>query len=91
VKYIAIVLIRLYQLTFGQILPKSCRFIPSCSQYALTAIKDHGIAKGLVLSAWRILHCQPLCVGGWDPVPNKGVALKDALKRPHHKPECCCE
>lgn len=47
----------------------SCRFIPTCSQYALEAIEKHGAAKGFFLSVWRILRCNPLGKGGYDPVP----------------------
>lgn len=49
----------------------SCRFIPTCSAYAIEAIEIHGVGKGLLLSLWRILRCNPLCKGGYDPVPKK--------------------
>mgnify|MGYP003233117013 CR=1 FL=1 len=49
----------------------SCRFTPTCSQYALEAIEVHGIFKGCLLAAWRILRCNPFSKGGWDPVPPK--------------------
>lgn len=47
----------------------SCRYQPTCSQYALEAIEVHGIFKGLALAVWRIMRCNPFCKGGWDPVP----------------------
>ena len=46
-----------------------CRFHPSCSEYALTAIQEFSVYKGLVLVMWRLLRCHPFCVGGYDPVP----------------------
>jgi putative membrane protein insertion efficiency factor len=52
-------------------LPPTCRFYPSCSAYALEAIDRHSIPRALVLIAWRLLRCQPLCKGGYDPVPEK--------------------
>ena len=49
----------------------TCRFIPTCSEYAIEAIKVHGAFKGSLLSIWRILRCNPFCKGGYDPVPEK--------------------
>jgi uncharacterized protein len=51
----------------------SCRFVPSCSSYALEAIRVHGAAKGTVLATIRVLKCQPLHPGGFDPVPEPGM------------------
>lgn len=53
-------------------LGNNCRFRPTCSEYAMEALAVHGAVKGLVLSVWRILRCNPLCRGGYDPVPEKG-------------------
>jgi uncharacterized protein len=61
-------LIRLYQRFVSPLLPPSCRFSPSCSQYALIAVQKHGVVKGGVMAAWRILRCNPLSKGGFDPV-----------------------
>jgi uncharacterized protein len=49
----------------------SCRFLPTCSEYAITAVKQRGIVVGGGLAIWRILRCQPLCTGGYDPVPAR--------------------
>lgn len=49
--------------------PPSCRFVPTCSQYALEALKKHGPVKGLLLAVWRILRCNPWGGSGYDPVP----------------------
>lgn len=64
-------LIRLYQLIISPILGPSCRYYPSCSQYAIEAIKIHGIFKGCFLAVRRVLRCHPGCEGGLDPVPEK--------------------
>jgi len=48
-----------------------CRFTPTCSEYALEAIKIHGSFKGTLLAIYRVLRCNPLCRGGYDPVPEK--------------------
>jgi putative membrane protein insertion efficiency factor len=50
-------------------LPPSCRFIPTCSEYAYEAIGKYGALKGGLMAAWRILRCNPFCKGGYDPVP----------------------
>lgn len=63
--------IRAYKLIISPILPSSCRFYPSCSQYALQALKIHGLGRGLWLTSRRLLRCQPWGNSGYDPVPNK--------------------
>lgn len=62
--------IRLYQLTLSPLLPRACRFEPTCSRYAALALRRHGLVRGLALTAWRLLRCQPFCEGGLDPVPE---------------------
>ncbi len=61
--------IRLYQMTLSQVLPPSCRFYPSCSEYTLQAIAKYGVLKGGWLGVKRILRCHPFHPGGYDPVP----------------------
>jgi putative membrane protein insertion efficiency factor len=48
-----------------------CRFLPTCSQYCIEAVQEWGIFIGFALSLWRILRCNPLCKGGYDPVPQR--------------------
>lgn len=48
----------------------SCRFLPTCSEYAIEAVKTRGIVVGGALATWRVLRCNPLCRGGYDPVPG---------------------
>lgn len=61
--------INFYRRKVSPSLPPACRFTPTCSQYALEAIEKHGAFKGGWLAFWRILRCNPLCKGGYDPVP----------------------
>ncbi len=68
-KYIGMGLIRLYQRTLSRVLPPSCRFYPSCSQYSYEAIRKYGLLKGSWLGFRRILRCNPFNPGGYDPVP----------------------
>lgn len=70
-KRLVIAPIRLWQLTFSVVLPPSCRFTPSCSAYAITAIERHGVAKGGWLALRRIARCHPWGGHGHDPVPER--------------------
>ena len=68
-KTCVISLIKLYQTLVSPLLPPCCRFTPSCSSYALEAVARHGVVHGFFLSTLRLLRCQPLSRGGYDPVP----------------------
>ncbi|MDQ6768031.1 MAG: membrane protein insertion efficiency factor YidD [Candidatus Eremiobacteraeota bacterium] len=61
--------IRVYQLTVSKMLPRVCRFEPSCSEYAAQAVQRYGVARGLRLACLRLLRCGPWHPGGFDPVP----------------------
>jgi putative membrane protein insertion efficiency factor len=61
----------LYRLLISPWLPRSCRFEPTCSAYAVDAVLEHGIAHGAWLAVRRLARCQPACAGGYDPVPAK--------------------
>ena len=60
--------IRFYQSCVRIWFPPVCRFHPTCSEYALEALKKHGFFKGVARAAWRIMRCNPFSAGGWDPV-----------------------
>jgi putative membrane protein insertion efficiency factor len=60
--------IRAYQRVVAPLLGPRCRYAPSCSDYAIDAIREYGIARGLVLAGWRLLRCNPFSPGGLDPV-----------------------
>ncbi|MBN1241851.1 MAG: membrane protein insertion efficiency factor YidD [Spirochaetales bacterium] len=62
-------LVRFYRVAVSPLFPPSCRYHPTCSAYALEALKRHGPVKGLGLSVRRILRCHPFHPGGFDPVP----------------------
>lgn len=69
-RIILLVFIRLYQKIVSPSLPaNTCRFYPSCSHYGYQAIYKYGAIKGLIMSIWRILRCNPFNPGGYDPVP----------------------
>jgi putative membrane protein insertion efficiency factor len=67
----AVLPIRFYSFFLAPLLPSCCRFYPSCSAYAQEAILSHGLFRGSLLAARRILRCSPLNKGGYDPVPPK--------------------
>jgi len=69
VKYIFIFLIKVYQRTLSRVMPPSCRFYPSCSEYGVQALQKYGIFKGGGLTVKRIARCHPFNPGGYDPVP----------------------
>ncbi len=71
---LAILVVRGYQLTVARLLPPSCRFYPSCSQYMIDAIATRGLPRGVLLGVFRLLRCQPLCRGGFDPAPAPRAA-----------------
>ena len=66
---LAIAPILFYQRLVSPLLPRRCRFVPSCSEYAVEAITKHGVFRGSWLAARRVLKCHPLHRGGHDPVP----------------------
>lgn len=68
-RFLLIKLIRGYQYLISPLSPPCCRFVPSCSQYAIEAVERHGVFKGSWLGIKRILRCNPWGSGGYDPVP----------------------
>jgi len=64
--------VRLYRRYLSPLKPTpSCRFHPTCSEYAIQAVETHGVVKGLALATWRVLRCHPFNPGGYDPVPPR--------------------
>lgn len=70
--------VRLYQRFISPMLPARCRYHPSCSAYAVEAVRSYGVLRGAVLAAWRLLRCNPLSDGGIDHVADQ------RLFRPRH-------
>jgi putative membrane protein insertion efficiency factor len=66
---VALLIIRAYQVLISPLFPSSCRFAPTCSQYAAEALSRHGVWRGLGLTLRRLARCHPFHPGGWDPVP----------------------
>lgn len=64
--------VRFYQARISPALPRRCRYYPTCSAYAVEAVRVHGALKGALLAAWRLARCSPLTPGGVDHVPDPG-------------------
>ena len=69
--FLALAPVHAYRYCISPMLPAHCRFTPTCSGYALEAVRVHGVGRGMLLAAGRILRCHPFCKGGHDPVPPK--------------------
>ncbi len=76
VREAAVAPLRAYQRLISPVLGPRCRYAPSCSDYAVQAIREFGILRGLVLAGWRLLRCNPFSHGGFDPL--------DAQRLFHH-------
>ncbi|MBQ7009771.1 MAG: membrane protein insertion efficiency factor YidD [Ruminococcus sp.] len=70
-KYIFILPIIFYRKIISPLFPAKCKYIPTCSTYSLEAFRKFGAVRGLILTVWRILRCNPWSLGGFDPVPDK--------------------
>ncbi len=75
---IAIWFIRGYRYFISPLIGPRCRFTPTCSEYAIEAIKHHGLIKGVWLAGKRLLKCHPLTHGGYDPVPPRHPTNRDS-------------
>jgi putative membrane protein insertion efficiency factor len=64
-------LIRFYQKAISPYTLPHCRYIPTCSAYALQALEGFGFVRGIILAVWRVLRCNPFSRGGYDPVPSR--------------------
>ena len=62
--------LQIYKRLISPLLPPACRYVPSCSEYAAEAVARHGVFQGTLLAGWRLLRCNPLTRGGYDPVPK---------------------
>ncbi|XP_009782345.1 UPF0161 protein At3g09310 isoform X1 [Nicotiana sylvestris] len=63
----ALTMLKFYKREISPIMPKSCRYVPTCSEYSMIAYKKYGVVKGTVLTAWRLCRCNPLGGSGFDP------------------------
>lgn len=76
-------LVRAYQWVLSPLLPKSCRFLPTCSDYAVEALQRHGMVRGGWLTVRRLARCQPWGGSGYDPVPDRYEAVSAVSCRLH--------
>lgn len=67
----AVAVLAVYQRLVSPFLPQSCRFAPTCSEYARQALSGHGLLRGSALAVVRLLKCHPFHPGGWDPPPSR--------------------
>jgi uncharacterized protein len=72
-RWVVLAPIVVYQRAISPALPRRCKYEPTCSAYAVRAIRDYGILRGLVLAGWRLLRCNPWSHGGYDPVSAQRV------------------
>ena len=72
--------VRAYQRFISPALPRRCKYHPTCSAYAIDAVREFGVARGLVLAGWRLLRCNPFSHGGYDPVSDQTL-----FKRHRHE------
>jgi uncharacterized protein len=70
---VAVAPISFYRLVVSPAIPRRCKYEPTCSRYAVDAIREYGILRGAVLAAWRLLRCNPWSYGGYDPVEAQRV------------------
>ncbi len=69
--------VAVYQRLISPALPRRCKYEPTCSRYAVQAVGEYGILRGLVLAMWRLLRCNPWSHGGYDPVGAQGLFKVD--------------
>lgn len=85
-KFLAQFVLRLYKRLISPLLPPSCKYTPTCSEYAMEAVERYGVLRGGLMSAWRVLRCNPLAKGGYDPVVKESRNWQvggDELKHTH--------
>ena len=68
--------LKIYKTLISPLFPAACRYVPSCSEYAAEAVARHGFLLGTALAFWRVLRCNPMARGGYDPVPQRLIEKK---------------
>lgn len=72
-QFVMLSLLRGYKWLISPLLPPSCRYVPTCSEYAVEAVDRFGVVRGMGMAFWRVLRCHPLVKGGYDPVVGAQV------------------
>ena len=72
-KRVVLGMLRGYKWAISPLLPPACRYVPTCSEYAMEAVERYGAVRGAVMAVWRVLRCHPLARGGYDPVVRAAV------------------
>jgi putative membrane protein insertion efficiency factor len=67
-KFLALWLLQVYKRWVSPVFPPSCRYVPTCSEYAMEAVERYGVLRGGWMAVWRVLRCHPFVKGGYDPV-----------------------
>jgi uncharacterized protein len=70
-KHVVLLLLRGYKWAISPLFPPACRYVPTCSEYAMEAVERYGAVRGGVMALWRVLRCHPLARGGYDPVVSE--------------------
>jgi putative membrane protein insertion efficiency factor len=84
-RMLAVAPIVVYQRVISPTIPRRCKYEPTCSRYAVEAIREYGILQGLVLAGWRLLRCNPFSDGGYDPVEAQRVfRTGNPTRSPNH-------
>ncbi|MBW1605832.1 membrane protein insertion efficiency factor YidD [Lactobacillus sp. Sy-1] len=84
-RWLLIKLVRGYQKGISPLFPPSCRYSPTCSAYTITAIGKHGALKGILMGIARIIRCNPLIKGGYDPVPDHFTIFRNKRARDEYR------
>jgi uncharacterized protein len=74
--------IQAYQRFISPALPRRCKYYPTCSAYAVDAVREFGIVRGVILAGWRLLRCNPLSHGGYDPVEAQTLFRRQRKEMP---------
>jgi uncharacterized protein len=82
-KHVGVALVLLYRYTLGLMFPPACKYHPSCSEYAIQALRRYGFVRGSVLAAWRLVRCNPWSHGGVDHVEEQRLFSRPARLRTH--------
>lgn len=79
-RFLVMQLLHGYQWLLSPLLPPACRYVPTCSEYAMEAVDRYGVLRGGMMAAWRVLRCHPFVKGGYDPVVRAMSEVTETIK-----------